>query len=90
MRRCGAASSPKSRLPPTWRRGRWSSPSGWPSAAPIANAYAKEAILAGMDLPLEQGLRLEADLAVLLHASRDRDEGIRAFLEKRPPKFTGG
>ena len=59
------------------------------NAAPIANAYAKEAILAGMDLPLDQALRLEADLAVLLHASRDRDEGIRAFLEKRPPKFTG-
>ncbi len=59
------------------------------NAAPIANAYAKEAILAGMDLPLDQALRLEADLAVLLHASRDRDEGIRAFLEKRPPAFTG-
>ena len=59
------------------------------NAAPIANAYAKEAILAGMDLPLDQALRLEADLAVLLHASRDRDEGIRAFLEKRPPTFTG-
>ena len=59
------------------------------NAAPIANAYAKEAILAGMDLPLDQALRLEADLAVLLHASSDRDEGIRAFLEKRPPKFTG-
>ena len=58
-------------------------------AAPIANNYAKDAILKGMDVSLEQGLRLEADLAVLLHTSRDREEGIRSFLNKRPPNFTG-
>lgn len=58
-------------------------------AAPIANNYAKEAILKGMDVSLDQGLRLEADLAVLLHTSRDREEGIRSFLNKRPPNFTG-
>jgi len=59
-------------------------------SAPIAVRYAKEAVLQGMDLPLDHALRLEADLAVLLHTSKDRAEGIRAFLGKRPPKFTGG
>ena len=58
-------------------------------AAPIAGRYAKEAVHLGMDLSLGQGLRLEADLAVLLHTSRDRAEGIAAFLEKRKPEFTG-
>ena len=57
--------------------------------APIAAAYAKEAILKGADLPLEHGSRLEADLAVLLQSTGDRSEGIRSFLEKRRPKFTG-
>ncbi len=57
--------------------------------APTAASYAKEAILRGMDLPLEQGVRLEADLAVLLHSTKDRAEGIQSFLEKRSPKFTG-
>ena len=59
------------------------------SLAPIASAYAKEAVHKGMDMALDHGIRLEADLAILLHTSRDRGEGIGAFLEKRPPSFTG-
>jgi len=56
---------------------------------PIALRYAKEAVNKGLDLTLEQGLRLEADLYLLLHTTDDRTEGIRAFLEKRPPQFKG-
>ena len=59
------------------------------SAAPLANAYAKEAMHKGMDMPLDQALRLEADLAILLHTSSDRAEGLKSFLEKRSPNFTG-
>ena len=56
---------------------------------PIALKYAKEAVNKGMDLTLEQGTRLEADLYMLIHTSRDRTEGIRAFQEKRRPQFEG-
>jgi enoyl-CoA hydratase/carnithine racemase len=59
------------------------------SKSPIALCYAKEAMNAGLDLTLEQGLRLEADLYMLLHTTSDRREGIRAFQEKRKPQFTG-
>ncbi|MFC1985960.1 enoyl-CoA hydratase/isomerase family protein [Chloroflexota bacterium] len=59
------------------------------SKAPIALRYIKEAVNKGLDLTLEQGLRLEADLYLLLHTTADRIEGIKAFLEKRPPRFTG-
>ncbi|MBM4449638.1 MAG: hypothetical protein FJ022_02340, partial [Chloroflexi bacterium] len=53
------------------------------SRAPLAVKYGKEAVLKGMDLTLEQGLRLEADLYFLLQTTQDRTEGIKAFLEKR-------
>jgi enoyl-CoA hydratase/carnithine racemase len=55
----------------------------------LALKYAKEAVIKGMDLTLEQGLRLEADLYMLLHTSHDRTEGINAFQQKRPPNFKG-
>jgi 1,4-dihydroxy-2-naphthoyl-CoA synthase len=34
-------------------------------------------------------LRLEADLYLLIHTTKDRTEGIKAFREKRVPKFEG-
>jgi enoyl-CoA hydratase/carnithine racemase len=56
---------------------------------PLAVRYAKEAISRGLDMPLEQALRYETDLTVILQTTADRAEGVRAFLEKRPPKFEG-
>ncbi|MDG2303092.1 MAG: enoyl-CoA hydratase-related protein [Candidatus Binatia bacterium] len=57
--------------------------------APIAQRLAKEALRSAADLPLAEGLRLEGDLYVLLHTTRDRDEGIASFHQKRQPRFQG-
>jgi enoyl-CoA hydratase/carnithine racemase len=59
------------------------------SKSPFSTKYAKEAICKGMELSLDQGLRLEADLYFLLHTTKDRTEGIRAFQERRKAHFEG-
>lgn len=59
------------------------------SRGPIATQLAKEAIWRGLEMPLEQALRFETDLTLLLQTTKDRAEGVQAFLEKRPPVFTG-
>jgi methylglutaconyl-CoA hydratase len=57
--------------------------------APVALRYAKEAVVGGIGLPLEDGIRLENDLATLLRTTEDRLEGAKAFVEKRKPRWTG-
>lgn len=59
------------------------------SRGPLATRLAKEAVLRGMEQPLQQGLRTELDMTVILQTTSDRAEGVRAFIEGRPPKFTG-
>lgn len=48
-----------------------------------------EAVQHGSDMPLEEGLRYEADLFGLACSTDDIQEGIGAFLEKRRPSFKG-
>ena len=56
---------------------------------PLAVEKAKEAITMGMEIPLEEGLRIEAKLFGDLCLTEDKDEGVAAFFEKRKPIFTG-
>jgi enoyl-CoA hydratase len=56
---------------------------------PAACRYALEAIRRGLDVPLAEGQILEATLFGLCAATEDMKEGMTAFLEKRPAKFTG-
>ena len=56
---------------------------------PIALRLGKEAVLKSLDLTLEQGIRLEEDLYVLLQTTQDRAEGIQSFLQKKTPRFVG-
>lgn len=56
---------------------------------PVAVAQAKGAIVRGEDLPLNEALELEAAAFAQCFRSSDQREGMTAFLEKRPAKFTG-
>ena len=56
---------------------------------PVALRFAKEAVLKGADMTLQQGIRLEEDLYALLQTTADRREGVLAFTKKRRARFTG-
>ncbi|WP_265518246.1 enoyl-CoA hydratase-related protein [Nitratireductor luteus] len=51
--------------------------------------YAKRAVNAAFELPLGEGLALEHELTVAAFEKEDRIEGLKAFAEKREPKFKG-
>jgi enoyl-CoA hydratase/carnithine racemase len=59
------------------------------SRGPIATQLGKEAVWRGLALPFEAALRFETDLTLLLQTTKDRAEGVIAFLQKRQPEFTG-
>ncbi len=56
---------------------------------PLAVRLGKEAVNHAMEVGLSAGLEFERKLFYLLFASDDKREGMRAFLEKRPGRFTG-
>ena len=56
---------------------------------PLALAHCIETVHRGADLPLDEALAFETTQFGLLAATTDMHEGARAFLEKRPPHFTG-
>ncbi len=57
--------------------------------SPIALRMAKEGVKTAARANLDEGLRREVDLFALCFSSEDKDEGVRAFLEKRKPEFKG-
>jgi len=57
------------------------------SHSALAVRLAKAAVRASARLPLDQGLRYEQTLFAVAMASADKEEGVRAFLEKRDAKW---
>lgn len=57
--------------------------------SPIALEHAKKAVKAASRMDLEDGIEYEAELFATLFSTRDKDEGIDAFLEDREPEWEG-
>ena len=66
-----------------------SGPSGSPRGPALAVAAIKRCVHEGGQLPLDEGLALEAELMEQLFRSKDATEGLTAFVEKRAPEFVG-
>jgi enoyl-CoA hydratase/carnithine racemase len=60
-----------------------------PNKAAKAVGRIKRAVQTGWEIPLEAGLALERENQQLLFESEDAKEGLAAYIEKRPAKFSG-
>lgn len=54
----------------------------------VALGYAREAVRRALSTTLQDGLKIEAEISTLAFQSKDAQEGITAFIEKRTPNFT--
>ncbi|HXE17975.1 MAG TPA: enoyl-CoA hydratase-related protein [Castellaniella sp.] len=59
------------------------------SRAPLSVQYAKRAAREAFEQPLSQGLAFERQMVTEVFKTADRAEGMQAFLEKRPPEYSG-
>jgi len=59
------------------------------SKSPVAIRLAKMAVNKAFEMGLGEGIDFEREVFYLLFASEDKDEGMKAFMEKRKPEFTG-
>jgi enoyl-CoA hydratase len=59
------------------------------SKSPLTVKVAKEAVRASQRMAIEEGIAYERDLFCLCFSSADKEEGVKAFLEKRPAQWTG-
>lgn len=59
------------------------------SRAPLAVGLAKKAINEGFEQELASALNLEAEAFAKTFSTKDKEEGVKAFIEKRRPQFTG-
>lgn len=57
--------------------------------SPVALAMAKTAVKNAARMTLREGLDSEIDLFALCFSTEDKEEGVRAFIEKRKPEFSG-
>lgn len=57
--------------------------------APLSVRCGREAVDRALDLPLDAALLVEREMALKVNRSEDRQEGARAFAERRPPRFQG-
>jgi enoyl-CoA hydratase len=56
---------------------------------PVAVRLARQAVRHGLETSLREGLEVERRNFTLLFDTADQKEGMAAFLEKRPPQFSG-